>query len=949
MGQDPFTAAEHDTRAMVSAGWWPSAPPQQRQHAIAGRMLVLPDGTWWVFGAWARWYRLHPSDGQWYLCPPPQAPATRMAARPAQQAGQLPPLPPHVLPAGPDFSFRAPAPLPFVKHGFSSEVTARVRATIEQAAALPVEDYPHWWALFASETPSTVAVTWGVMLWCAAAPVFDSKLDAHLLDLWTPYRAKPLPTVDGPRWLTPPPLEALVGLYAERLRASRVDAAVSVLRTIWAMASALRDDPRFQARADALLAILQATLSNPQIDYDALPYGDQALVQQWLTRCPPNLAPALRHESSPGDNVRHAYYELAEAVVPIAGDPGDPGYIEPRLVAAALVAADLAKVRPDVAGQVVPWLDPEIRYTVQAVHGQAGHPLRRLWPQDVRLPDPLRSGLAAAEDAPEHLLAAAYATDLAWCRLAGIPARPRGFPVPTAILAEIVGTTRARAAVSAAPMTPPPGVSQPLPHSGTPGQPGRPGAPAQPGAHGQPAAGVPGAPAYGASPQPGLPGQPGGFVQPGSGGDPGAAGQPGAFGQPGGFGGDPGAPGQPGSGGDAGAAGQPGAFGRPGVGGDPGAVGQPGGWGAPGVPGTPGFAGQQPAPGAPFVQAPAQPPIQDPAGQPGPSIAPPPSLEQPGDDSEQDENFAVPYTQLGFMRPGQPPPQQWGAQPPADNRYDPASQHQQEQPGAHWNAQQAPPQGLDAPAGSFHAPGAGWGQAPQHGDAPGGQNAPWPNNPQGPPGQNDPNAPWGNNPQGGQGQGDANAPWANQQGAAWPNDPQGGQGDPAWGNNPQGGQGGANAAWAGPEGEAAWGNNPQGGQGEANAPWGNQQGAAWPNDPQGGQGQGGANAAWAGPEGEAAWGNNPQGGQGQGEANAPWANQQGAARANDPQGGGNAPWANAQGPRGAGAEGGQGAGDPMATRVEGGGRAGPPGTRILGPGDLAEDGAPGSASPAARP
>ena len=45
MGQDPFAEAERDTRAMVAAQWWPSAPPQQRHHAIAGRMLVLPDGT----------------------------------------------------------------------------------------------------------------------------------------------------------------------------------------------------------------------------------------------------------------------------------------------------------------------------------------------------------------------------------------------------------------------------------------------------------------------------------------------------------------------------------------------------------------------------------------------------------------------------------------------------------------------------------------------------------------------------------------------------------------------------------------------------------------------------------------------------------------------------------------------------------------------------------------
>ncbi|MBA9003123.1 ATP-binding protein [Thermomonospora cellulosilytica] len=625
-------------------------------------MLVLPDGTWWVFGAWARWYRMHPSDGQWYLCPPPQAPATRMSARPAQHAGRLPELPPHVLPAGPDFAYRAPAPLPFVGRAISPDVTARMRATIEQAAALPAPDYPHWWSLFTQETPGTVAVTWGVMLWCAAAPVFDSGLDAQLLELWTPYRVKPLPAVDGPRWLTPPPLEAVVALYSERLRAGRVDAAVSVLRTMWATASALRDDPRFQARADALMGVLGTTLANPQVDYGALSYGDQAIVQQWLTRCPPNLAPALRQESSPGDNVRHAFYELAEAVTPIAGDPADPGYIEPRLVAAAMMAADLAKVRQDVAGKVVPWLDPEIRYTVQAVHGQPGHPLRRLWPQDARLPEPLRGNLkGAASDGPEPLLGAAYAADLAWCRLAGIPARPRGFPVPTAILAEIIGRTRARAAGTAAPMTPPPGAAPPLQTPGQPGQPA-PGAPAAaPGGFATP--GVPGH-----QPEPGRP-----FVQ--------VPVQPESA-QPYGPPGTPAAgPGQPDA--DQG-------FGQPGV---PGAgPGQP--FGRPGVPGA----------------APEQPGVPGGPGAPG-QIAPPEPLQSPGEDEEeQGDGFVVPYTQLGFSpgRPAQPQPQQWNQpqgpqgpqgyeQPPppppgGDNRPPPDPGHRQ------------PPDRPDGPRMAAHGP-----------------------------------------------------------------------------------------------------------------------------------------------------------------------------------------------------------------------------------------------------
>ncbi|MFI0372688.1 AAA family ATPase [Actinomadura sp. 1N219] len=463
MGQDPFAEAERDTRAMVAAAWWPSAPPQQRHHAIGGRMLVLPDGTWWLFGAWARWYRLHPADGQWYLCPPPRTPAVRMAARPAQQGGvQVPTLPPHVIPAGPDFSYDPPTGLPFVGHGFATELSSRVRSTVESAATLSAPDYPHWWSEFSNDAPSTVVVAWGVMLWCSSSPAFDSRLDAQMLDLWKPYRAKPLPRVDGPRWLTPPPLETLVGLYAERLRASRVDAAVVVLRTMWAVASALREDVRFQIRADALLAVLGTTLANPTVDYGALPYGDQAIVQQWLTRCPPNLVPSLRNESSPGDNFRHAFYTLSELIAGLSGDPAEPAYIEPRLVAAALLAADLDVVRKDMVGTIVPWLDPEIRYTVQAVAEQKGHPLRRLWPQDMRLPEPLRSAAGSGPGA-ETLLAAMYEVDLAWCRLGGMPARPRGFPVPTSIIAGIIGRNRARATAAAPTATPPPNPAPPQP------------------------------------------------------------------------------------------------------------------------------------------------------------------------------------------------------------------------------------------------------------------------------------------------------------------------------------------------------------------------------------------------------------------------------------------------------------------------------------------------------
>lgn len=665
---------------MVAAGWWQSAPPQQRQHAIAGRMLALPDGTWWLFGAWARWYRLQPSDGQWYLCPPPHAPAVRAGARPAQYAGgQTPQLPPHVVPAGPDFSYDPSPSLTFVRRSFASELTGRMRSTIASAAALAPEEYPHDGKVFTQRTPSTVLAAWGVMLWCAAAPAFDSRHDAQMPGLWKRYRGVPLPEVDGPRWLTPPPLSQLVGLYAERLRAGRVDSAVVVLRTIWATASALRDDPRFQARADALLAMAGTTLGNPTVDYGALPYGDEAIVQQWLTRCPPHLVPALRTESSPGDSFRHAFYTFAEAVADITGDASDPAYIEPRMVAAALLAADLAVVREDVASAIVPWLDPEIRYTVQAVMSRPGHPLRRLWPDDLTLAEPLRSAVAASGEGADTLLAAMYELDLAWCRLAGgMPARPRGFPTPNAIVAGIIGPERTRATsrTSTGLALPKKNAhAQPPSPFGLPVQPAQPGQPPQPpqspyappGAPGMPGAG--GAPpGAGEAPQPfGQPPVGGGFAPPAGGGHPPQDAQGGAAGAPGAFG----------------------AFNQPG---------QP-----PQPPGQPYV--QPPAnQDQPFVQPPAQPdrafaqpaPPSDPHfGAPG-AQAPKPGAPQ----DEQQENFAPPYTALGYtpssaQAPGPQAPSPQGPGPGVPNQ--PPGQFAPPNPGPNPGSNPGP--GAGAPAG----------------------------------------------------------------------------------------------------------------------------------------------------------------------------------------------------------------------------------------------------------
>ncbi|WP_344451799.1 hypothetical protein, partial [Actinocorallia aurantiaca] len=517
--EDLFSAAEREIRAVVSAGWWPTARAGQREHALAGHVIELPDATQWLFGAWARWYRKHPGDTQWYLCPPPYATVVRRSGRTAAPSAGLPP---HVVPLGPDFNVSSPAALPFVGADLS-QLTGRVRATVESAAALPASDFPkpaentpRWLADFSPEVPNTVAACWGVMLWCASAPVFDAQRDADLLALWEPYRVAPLPRIEGPRWLTPPTLEELVSLYVERLRAHNVQAAVVILRTMWATASALRDEPRFTARADALLAILNVTLSDPQQDYGALPHGDAAVAQLWITRCPPNLSPGLRAESSPGDGFRHLFYDLAGCLVPAAGEPGDPAFVEPRLIAASMLATDLAIVRQDVVTEVTRWLDPEIRFTVQAMISQPGHPLRRrFWPIDQRLPQQLRDGTAGNR---EELLAVLFSVALSWCRLGGgIPARPRGFPAPVAVLAELIGLERATATTPAAVPPPPPqqwGAQPPQQQWGAPpvqpgqeaAQPPAPGWGAQPGRPGQEAAQAP-APGWGA--QPGQPGQPG--------------------------------------------------------------------------------------------------------------------------------------------------------------------------------------------------------------------------------------------------------------------------------------------------------------------------------------------------------------------------------------------------------------------------------------------------------
>jgi hypothetical protein len=415
---------------MLAAPWWAGTAPHQRQQALSGQLLVLPDGTWWLFGAWARWFRRHPADGRWFPCPPPGATATRDSARPAQPGIPPPVIPAEIVPRGPDFAHEHGRPRAVAGRAVSGALAFRLRSVITEAAQAPAPDYPLGWSHFRQGTPSTVAATWSTMLWCASVPLFDPDVDASLLDLWKPYLAQPFGDQGRLRWLVPPLLRTIAGLYAERLYAGRPDAAGHIIRHMVMTAQALRDDPRFEVKATALLSMLEPILADPALDHPVVPYGDQGMERQWASRCPPALSTALFADTAPGERLQFAFYDLAEAVRPICGDPAGEDFVEPREAAVALLAADLAGYRPDLAPLIGNWLDPEPRGMLTSVLDQPGHALRKLWPSRGKLPENFRP--ADAETALS-VLSAAAAVDFAWCRLAGgIPIPADGFTIPDA-------------------------------------------------------------------------------------------------------------------------------------------------------------------------------------------------------------------------------------------------------------------------------------------------------------------------------------------------------------------------------------------------------------------------------------------------------------------------------------------------------------------------------------
>ncbi|GLV50992.1 hypothetical protein TBS_15620 [Thermobispora bispora] len=430
MHWDGFTAIEQDVRAMVADPRWAPLPPATKAHAIAERVLAARDGSRWLFGAHARWYRLDKVDGRWHLSAPPLNPGFRAATRP------MPPgvvIPPELIPAGADFAADRGSTLAFVGPDVPRHITDRVREVLAVHRKVHRPDFPltepRFRAVFASDVLSTVAAVWGTIMWCAYAPAFDGN--EVLLSMFGEFLARPLPGDDWVRWLPMGSLDALASLYAERMRAGAHEAGLRLAQAMADTAAVLRADARFRPRADALLAMVEPLLAQPWLDQHALD-GD-AVRRAWLSRCPPTLAWATLSELSLGEHFRHRLYDLAESLAYTA-----PRGFEPRLVAVALLAADLhelfAAAEPqrgaDAVTTIYAWIDDELRQALYLALTDESYPLRACWPRSGELPAAL---VPPDRDTAAALLGAAYATGLAWCALTGTPSPERGFAVSSAV------------------------------------------------------------------------------------------------------------------------------------------------------------------------------------------------------------------------------------------------------------------------------------------------------------------------------------------------------------------------------------------------------------------------------------------------------------------------------------------------------------------------------------
>jgi hypothetical protein len=443
---DLFAQTEEAIRGLVAAPWWRTAPPVQRADVVTSHMLAGA-GEWWLYGAWGRWYRSG-LDGNWHPCPAPADPAARRAAGTAPRGAGNPPVPPQLIPAGPDLAAGRVAATGFVSGPPPTAVVARVQQALITALSVNPAEFVLRDPAFAPGTPSTVAAAWGALLWCAGSPV--AVAEHPLIELIAPYLTIPRSEL---RWMTAPDLAQLAGYYGERLRAGDAVGAAHVVRVLAEIAAALRTDPAFRPGAHALDAIAAATTQMIRFDMGGIRLGVAAVAEQWRRRCPAEFAPAVMREAAPGEFFRLALYDLEDTVRALhaggaAGQSTGQSPTAIRHAAIALLAADLGAV-PAAIAAVVPWLDPDSVRTLHAVAAQADHPLRRLWPEDGRLPAELRPAEpaggerdAAAAGRTKHveaLLATSYALGQTWCRLAQITPPAPGFVVAAAAAAELRG------------------------------------------------------------------------------------------------------------------------------------------------------------------------------------------------------------------------------------------------------------------------------------------------------------------------------------------------------------------------------------------------------------------------------------------------------------------------------------------------------------------------------
>ncbi|WP_143020421.1 hypothetical protein [Sinosporangium album] len=278
-------------------------------------------------------------------------------------------LVPQLVPFGPDFAFDRGSTQGFVGPDVPGGVSEGVRRLLKAHGRRSREDFPiaaePFVSVFAGDVPSTVAAVWGTVLWCAYAPAFDGN--EVLLSMFGEFLGRPLPGDEWVRWLVPPPLSALAGLYGERVRAGAAASAVRLLALVADTAAVLGADARFRPRAAALMAMVEPELHSPGLDARSAKLGDVALREVWSARCPAHLADAAVGELSPGERFRHAAYDLVQAL----GFVAERG-VSPRAAAGAWLAADLSAVEPKALDLLSGWLDPKLRRIVHAVLNDEG-------------------------------------------------------------------------------------------------------------------------------------------------------------------------------------------------------------------------------------------------------------------------------------------------------------------------------------------------------------------------------------------------------------------------------------------------------------------------------------------------------------------------------------------------------------------------------------------------